>query len=216
LTDFFTPERDRLGLRALLEEQKGLPMVLLIGDSISCGYTEGVMEGLRDVCNIRRAPDNCGDTRRGMKDLSLWVGDRKWELIHFNWGLHDLCYRHPESKVYGNRDKERGTISVPLEEYRANLETLVVSLKTFCSKLIWASTTFIPPEEAGRFQGDDGRYNKVAAEIMSDHGVTINDLHKLTSEFPPELFSCLGDVHFTKEGSDRIAETVSHEIRRHL
>ncbi len=46
------------------------------------------------------------------------------DVIHFNWGLHDLCYRHPEATVNGNRDEVRDTISMPLEDDRANREEL--------------------------------------------------------------------------------------------
>jgi len=89
------------------------------------------MRLLREDCNVRRPPDNC--TNRGLRDLDAWLGDEAWDLIHFNWGLHDLCYRHPEATVYGNRDKVRGTISVPLEVYRKNIYGIfpVVSASLF-------------------------------------------------------------------------------------
>jgi hypothetical protein len=43
--------------------------------------------------------------------------------------LHELCYRHPDAKVYGHRDKVKGAISVPLEEYERNLDKLVRQLE---------------------------------------------------------------------------------------
>jgi len=38
-------------------------------------------------------------------------------VIHFNWGLWDLCYRNPLVKNQGNRDKVNGKLSVSLDDY---------------------------------------------------------------------------------------------------
>ncbi len=43
------------------------PRVLLIGDSISMGYTLGVRARLAGKANVHRPPENCGDTARGVK-----------------------------------------------------------------------------------------------------------------------------------------------------
>ena len=83
-------------------------------------------------------------------------------------------------------------------------------------KLIWASTTFIPPEEAGRVQGDDLKYNQVALEIMARHEVPVDDLHALTATFSSELFVGPGDVHFTEEGSRQLSSAVADSIRKNF
>jgi len=80
-----------------------LPKVLIIGDSISIGYTPFVKEYFRDKANIIHNPGNAGDTGRGLKNIKDWVGDEEWDIIQFNWGLWDLCYRHQDSRLYGNR-----------------------------------------------------------------------------------------------------------------
>ena len=144
------------------------------------------------------------------------LGETDWDVIHFNWGLHDLCYRHPDAKVYGNRDKVNGTIAVPLDQYEKNLETLVQRLKQTGATLIWASTTKVPEGEAGRNVGDDARYNAVAAKIMKKHGIAINDLHALSATFEPSLFTKPGDVHYTKQGSVRLAKQVTEAILAEL
>ena len=184
-----------------------LPNVLILGDSISIGYTPLVREGLKDRANVLRPNANCGDTRSGLANLEKWLGDTPWHVIHFNWGLHDLCYRDP-SKVRGNRDKVKGRLSVSLPDYEKNLETLVLRLKKTGATLIWASTAVVPEGEAGRFVGDDLKYNAVAASLMRKHGVLVNDLHATTKTFAPEMFTGLGDVHFTPEGYARLAARV--------
>ena len=214
--EFYTPTQDLNALEQRTESKESLPNVLIIGDSISIGYTPVVIEQLKGVANVQRVKSNCGDTQRGLQSLHAWLGDTQWDVIHFNWGLHDLCYRHPESKVYGKRDKVNGSVAVPLEQYGKNLHALVLQLLQTDATLIWASTTLVPQGEAGRRVGDELKYNAVAKAIMLKHGVAINDLHALTASFPPQLFSRPGDVHYKKEGSAQLAQQVASVIQRAL
>ncbi len=216
-SSFYTPARDTHGIHAESKpSDQDLPRVFLIGDSISIGYTPEVIHQLQDKAFVSRAKANCGDTLRGLAALDSWLGSGKWDLIHFNWGLHDLCYRNPEVKTVGNRDKVNGTQSVPLEQYKKNLEELVLRLKKTGAKLIWASTTKVPDGEVGRFAGDELKYNKVALGIMQKHGVSINDLHQLTSSLDASLFRKSGDVHYTPQGSALLGQQVANHIGKAL
>ena len=211
-SQYFTPKQDLEGLNAQSEAVQGLPKVLIIGDSISIGYTKLVVDQLKGVANVQRPKSNCGPTTRGLTSLKKWLGTNKWDVIHFNWGLHDLCYRHPQAKAYGNRDKVNGSLSVPLDQYEKNLEQLVTQLKKTGAKLIWASTTVVPEGEAGRKVGDEIKYNAIALKIMAKHGVAINDLHQLTASLPATSFTKPGDVHFTRAGYDKLAAQVAESI----
>jgi lysophospholipase L1-like esterase len=191
------------------------PRVLLIGDSIMSGYFPVVARALGDEAKVSRHPGNAGDTRNGLKKLDAWLGETSWDVIHFNWGLHDLCYRHPESKVYGNRDKERGTLSVSLEDYRKNLVALVERLEQTGARLIWATITTVPEGEAGRFTGDEDRYNQVALEVMRRHDIPVNDLNRLTDTFEAGLFVKPADVHYTAAANQKLGQQVAAAIRRH-
>ncbi len=215
-TAFYTPDKDREGLHPAKAQREDLPHALILGDSISIGYTGQVRDRLQDICNIHRPEDNCGDTWYGLTKIDEWLGTRTWDVIHFNWGLHDLCYRHPESKVYGNRDKIRGHISVEPDAYAHHLEELTSIIQRRTRALVWASITFIPEHEAGRFQCDDQRYNRIANGIMQARSIPINDLHTLTRRFPSRMFVRAGDVHFTDEAYGLIADAVSAHIRAAL
>ena len=213
---FFTPKRDRLKDPSEAGAARdGAVNVLLIGDSIMGGYFKGVQKELATKANVVRHPGNAGDTKNGLKRLDEWLGDTKWDVIHFNWGLHDLCYRHPESKVQGNRDKVKGTISVPIEEYEKNLETLVARLEKTGATLIFATTTKVPEGEAGRHAGDEVKYNEVALRVIKRHGIPVNDLHALSSGFSADKFSKPGDVHFSGSGCTALAKQVAAAIREH-
>ena len=101
-----------------------LPKVLIIGDSISIGYTPHVTQMLKGKAVVKHHRGNAGHTGMGLKNLDKWIGDTRWDIIHFNWGLWDLCYRNPKSKVQGNRDKVNGKITHTLEQYEKNLDQL--------------------------------------------------------------------------------------------
>lgn len=197
--------------------------VLILGDSISIGYTREVRHLLEGRANVvrptvagRDEPLNCRSTVQGLDELSNWLGKTKWTVIHFNWGLHDLCYRNPLSKDAGHRDKVNGKISVPAPQYEKNLEQLVGKLKETGACLVWANTTFVPDGEIGRFQGDERKYNEIAARVMTAHGIPINDLFTTTAGFPSSYFLGPGNVHFNAEANWKLGQQVAQSVRTAL
>lgn len=200
--------RGGAGPFAPVEDKPGLPRVLLIGDSISIGYTVPVRRLLEGKANVHRAPTNCGPTTRGLQLLDKWLGDGKWDVIHFNWGLHDLKYMDDKGRLVA---VEKGHQQVPIAQYEKNLEELVKRLKKTGAKLIWASTTPVPEGAAGRTKGDEVRYNAVAKKTMEKHGVAIDDLYAAAL---PRLAKIQRprNVHFTPQGSEFLAERVVASI----
>ena len=184
---------------APIEDQPGLPRVLLIGDSISIGYTLPVRKQLDGVANVHRVPTNGGPTIRGLAEIERWLGDKPWDVIHFNWGLHDL-----------RRDK--GDAQVSLADYEKNLDQLVARLKQTGAKLIWASTTPVPEGSRNRQPGDEVKYNEAAARVMRKHGVEVNDVYACAL---PRLAKIQhkADVHFNAQGNDVLGEEVAAKIR---
>lgn len=197
-------------------DSRETPKALILGDSISIGYTPVVVERLKGKIDVRRPKANCGSTVAGLANLDKWLEGGPWQVIHFNWGLHDLCYRNPEAKAAGNRDKVNGKQAVPLAEYEKNLEQLVERLKKTNAKLVFATTTIVPEGETGRFVGDDLKYNAAALKIMQKYGVAIDDLHATTKSFGPELFAGPGNVHFKPAGYEKLAEQVVASIEAAL
>ena len=204
------------GPMTAIKDVPGLPRVLLIGDSISIGYTLPTREALQGVANVHRISTNGGPTSKGLQHLATWLGESKWDVIHFNWGLHDLCYRHPESRTQGRRDKVRGTVTHSVEDYAANLEKLVLRLRQTGARLIFATTTPVPEGEAGRKAGDDVRYNRAALVVMKKHGVAVNDLHAVMAGKMDEFGIRPGNVHFKAEGSALLARHVAQAAREAL
>jgi alpha-galactosidase len=182
-----------------------LPRVLLVGDSISIGYTLPVRARLQGVANVHRIPENGGPTTRGLAMLAEWVGTNRWDVIHFNWGLHDL------------KLEAGGRHQVELDQYERNLVRLLDRLQRTGAALIWATTTPVPQGAKGpqRDPADVPRYNEAARRVMDAGGVQINDLHAFAE---PRLarIQIPQNVHFTPTGSAELAGRVARDIRKAL
>ena len=87
---FSLPAQKKKGPFAPIKDDPKLPRVLLVGDSISIGYTLPTRDFLKGKANLHRIPTNGGPTTRGLANIDAWLGKSKWDIIHFNWGLHDL------------------------------------------------------------------------------------------------------------------------------
>lgn len=191
-----------------------LPNVLLIGDSISIGYTADVRRLLEGKANVWRVPVNGGPTSRGVEFLDDWLAGRKWNVIHFNWGLHDLKYVGAKGDAIVDVTAEGARQQVPLPAYEKELAALTTRLKATGAHLIWAETTPVPPGAKGRVQGDELKYNEAAARVVKDAGIPTNPLHARANE-KPEL-QRRADVHFTEAGSKHLAEKVAEIIAASL
>lgn len=193
---------------AAVTDVPGLPRVLLIGDSISMGYTLDVRAKLAGKANVHRALENCGDTARGVASIDKWLGAGKWDVIHFNFGLHDLKYLDAGGQL---SPPEKGKQVHTLAEYEANLRKIVARLEQTGAKLIYATTTPVPGGSNGRVEDDAIRYNAVAARVMQEQGVAINDLHAFVKPRQAQL-QRPANVHFSTEGSAQLAEVVVGQI----
>jgi hypothetical protein len=71
-----------------------LPNAFIIGDSISMGYT-GIVEGLlKGKANVSRPGRNCTHSGFGVGNVKVWLGEKKWDVIHFDFGIWDTHYMH--------------------------------------------------------------------------------------------------------------------------
>lgn len=176
-----------------VEDVPGLPRVLLIGDSISRGYTLAVRKSLTGKANVHRAPANCGPTATGLKKLPVWLEGGPWDVIHFNFGIHD---RATKDAVYAE-----------------NLEKLVGQLKATGAKLIWARTTpVIDASNAEKFTPDRcTQLNTIADEVMKRHLIVVNDLCTFIQPRLAEL-QLPGNVHFGEPGYDVLGGKAAAEI----
>ena len=197
-----------------IEEIKGLPNVLIIGDSISIGYTLPARTLLDKKVNLHRIPTNGGPTIKGLAEIDNWLGGKKWDLIHFNWGLHDLKYMGKDGTNLVPKDKG-GVVQVPLPDYEENLEKLVIRMKKSAKQLVWRNTTPIPAGSKARYVGDSVKYNKAASRVMKKYNIPTLDLFTPSKKNMNDWMKT-ADVHYYPHGSKALAEIVSVDILKRL
>ena len=189
------------------------PKALIIGDSISIGYTPLVKQELAGEFAVRHNEGNASDSRNIIALLDDWLAaDSDARLVHLNCGLHDI------KLALGGKAHQ-----VPLHEYRENLIRIVARLRAAGKALVWAMTTPVLDQRHRATHAEFNRCNKdvlernaVAGEIMAQAGLPINDLYAAVNSDDPEL--CIGDdgVHMTEAGSKLLAAAVARAIREHL
>ena len=203
------------GPLAQIKDNPNLPRVLIIGDSISIGYTIPVREILEEFANVHRPPANCASTKHGLESIDKWIGDDKWDVIHFNWGLHDLKYMGQNGENLADPKLPSNKQQVSIQQYSKNLDQLVQKMKKTGAKLIWRNTTPVPEGSKGRVVGDSDKYNRSAAEIMVKYGIPTNDLYSFSKENWDKI-GRKANVHFTPQGSKQLATLVAESIADQL
>ncbi len=104
--------------------------------------------------------------REGLESLESWLGDRKWDVIHFNFGLHDLKYMGPNNENLADPKAKGSHQQVPIDQYAANLKQIAERLKKTGATVIWCETTPVPEGSRGTRRGRFGkRYNDAAAKV---------------------------------------------------
>lgn len=174
-----------------------LPRILLIGDSVSRGYTRAARKALQGKANVHRAPANCGPTATALKKLDVWLGDGNWDLIHFNFGIHDR--------------------RTPAADYEQRLEEIVKRLKKTGAKVVWASSTPIPADwkEGPQIKTLLEEKNVIAAKVMKRNGVEIDDLFTFITPHLAETQNPK-DVHFNGKGYELLGKEVAKQIEGSL
>ena len=179
-----------------VEDNPKLPRILLIGDSVSRAYTQTVRRELAGRANVHRAPANCGSTATGLKKIDIWLGDGNWNLIHFNFGIHD---RHTRIADYADR-----------------LEKLIARMKKTGATLVFANTTPLPDAPKKGFTAASIiERNAAAAKVMARHDIAINDLFAAVTPHLAEM-QRPDDCHFTGPGNAFLGETVAAFLEAQL
>lgn len=197
--------------------------VLLLGDSISIGYTPFVRATMKQDTDVvrpmlnRTRTENCAGTTHGIGRIDEWLqlGGGNFDVIHFNWGLHDLKRVSAKTKKNSNAPDDPHQASP--ETYENQLREIVGKLKRTGAKLIFATTTPVP--EGGvkphRAPADVQKYNEIARQIMKKNHIEVNDLY---AAIEPRLKTMQRpvNVHFSPDGSKFLAKKVVNAIEAAL
>jgi len=156
----------------LTDSSRNLPRVLLVGDSIVCGYEGCVRRELRGKMNVSYlATSYCVTSPGYMKLLAFQLEEAKYDVVHFNNGLHSL-----------------GT---PTEDwtkgFRAALE--LIRAKQPHAKIVWATSTPLKdPEKTAKSR----ELNAAGAKIVAEMGGIATD----------DLFSAMDPLDRQKDWRD--------------
>jgi lysophospholipase L1-like esterase len=179
--------------------------VLVIGDSISIGYTPIVTTLLAGKADVKHHVGNGAHTNNGVEKLDSWLGTEKWKVITFNFGLHDL------------KIMENGQHQVSLAQYEKNLDAIAGRLEKTGARLLYVTTTPVPEGKLNppRKPGDEVLFNDAAVRVMTKHKIPVVDLYGFAE---PQLaqIQTPANVHFTKEGSAMLADVVAKAIEEQL
>lgn len=203
--------RKPMAMKSVLPYDDSLKNVLIIGDSISIGYTKATASLLEGKFNVFHNPGNAQGTTHSLTQIDSWLKFKKWDIIHFNWGLHDL--KHViKAGTSQNSNDFNDPQQADLQTYEKNLRQLVIKLKTSGAKLIFATTTPYPDGvKPARKPSDAKAYNDVALAIMEKNQIPVNDLYSIILPKLNEMQKPV-NVHFKPEGSAFLTEAVAEHI----
>ena len=178
------------------------PRVLLVGDSIVKGYYDNVEKALGEkVSCARYATSLFLSNPDYLSELSVLLKRYQFDVIHINNGLHGWDYSE--------------------EEYKAGLIELLAVIQQCVpeAKIVWCMTT--PVRIAKDVSNIDAEQNdrviernRIATEIMNEHGIPVNDLYAAVIDHP-EYFAEDG-VHFNGKGQAAQGEQVAKSIEKRL
>lgn len=179
--------------------ETNLPRVLLIGDSITRDYYPEVEKHLAGRAYVARLCTSRFLTDPVLaKELALVLGSTKFDVVHFNNGMHG--WQHSE------------------EEYQKAFPKFLAAIKKYApdAKLVWASTTplkeskTLPPGK--QTEASDERIaarNDIALKAIAGKGIAVDDLNALVRGHP-EYHS--DNVHFNSEGIKVQAVQVAERV----
>lgn len=200
--------------------EEGKVEVLILGDSISIGYTPVVINQLAHKANVNRPllseftyvpdhnfvvdfghPVNCGGTSYTLENLDTWLGRGYWDVIHANWGLWDA---------------RRSSVS----QYTEQLSRIVTRLKHHTPILVIATTTPISERHAKSSRPQENAtiiaMNQAISELSQTHGFYVNDLYALV-QGNPDLYSQDGR-HLSEDGytllGNQVADVLEGILRK--
>lgn len=167
-----------------------LPLVLLIGDSITVRYASEVGTELKDKAYVSLFGTSkaVGDPAL-LDEIKLVLRQNAYSVIHFNFGLH-------------------GDVG----DLRTGFADVLATLKRYApsAKLIWATTTPCQKKDDAPDTSVIEK-NQAVAEHISKASIPVDDLYTLVAKHPKKLWDG-GGVHYTAEGTAIQSKQVAQSI----
>lgn len=204
LTSMLHPDGAGWGFYKDKAETGNKKKVLLIGDSMLSGYGELVKSGLKEMAVVDFWKTGLHEAHPDLFPLLDKVSSsRKYDLIHFNIGLHGW----PKGRV--DEDKYVELMSEYVDILKRNNPD---------ATLIWSMTTPVLLKDTVALDPDINpiivRRNRKAGQVMQSKGVHIIDLYSIML---PHCEYTRGDgFHWKKEGQEIQARAILMKLREEL
>ena len=176
---------------------RDLPRVLLIGDSITCGYQQIVREAIRGKCYVDYiATSYTLNSGFFFKLINNYINNNKYDIIHLNQGLHGF--------------------SMSKKTYKEKLKRLINQIPSSC-KVILAESTVV--KKAGNKTIDNkwdkklDERNTSVNELAKEMNLSINHLYEVSKNIPNDLRTDDG-IHYLPDGYQILAQEVIHLVLR--
>lgn len=169
------------------------PHILLVGDSILVCYYGQVGEALKDMAICAKfATSSCVADPMFLKQLEPLLTQYKFEIIHFNNGLHGFNYSE--------------------KEYEAGLEKAIklIKLRSPSTKIILVLSTPTNQNSTENYLNSRiNQRNEIVKKLAKKYHTSLNDLHVISKNHP-EYYK--DSFHY----KDKAIELQSRKVSKYL
>lgn len=178
--------------------------VALLGDSIRAfGYGTKVPAMLGEEYSVFQPEENCKFAKYTLRGLFDWKDDLKGcDVIHWNNGLWDVADLFGDGQLFSSD-----------EEYVSTMLRVADILKSYSSKIIFATTTPVRLGHEHNTNKDIERFNALIVPRLQEKGVIINDLYSIVRPHLNEYIREDDKIHLTDEGIEVCAKQVVAVIK---
>lgn len=174
----------------------GAPTVLIIGDSISIGYTPTIEAALTPAYDVVHNPCNAMTSAWTAQNIDTWLASRdSFEAITWNNGLWDIA------------DWE----NISDSDYAAKLHSIAQKIKAKTAHPLFILTTEVLAGTPHRENADVVNRNNIARDVMALEGIPVLDLYSVSQTIIDEHVS-QDDVHYTDAGSEVLGQAVLEKL----
>jgi len=176
---------------------RDLPRVLLIGDSITNGYQQIVRETLKGRCYVDHiATSYTLNSGFFFKLIVSYINNNKYDIIHLNQGLHGF--------------------SMSKKTYKEKLKKLINKIPSSC-KVILAESTIVKKVGNKTIDKKWGKKlderNSSVNELAKEMGLSVNHLYEVSKNIPNDLRNDDG-FHYLFDGYQMLANEVVSVIKK--
>lgn len=178
-------------LNQSLSPSNGKSTVLIIGDSISVGYTITIRTQLTNY-DVVHNPCNAMETTWTRSQINKWLDSRaQFEAITWNNGMWDIA----------------DWVQTTDYDYVSNLHYIAKKIKAKTSRPLFILTTQVLPGTPHRVDANVFHKNQLAAQVMAQEGIPVLDLYSVSQGIP--LYHVdPHDVHYTPAGYQILGNAV--------